>query len=175
MNTIQAITVILAHKTSNLSQTKWNKLLFFIDGAVAALEDAEKGATAVGYVKLPYGPVPNGYRDLIANMQFEGLVQLQNPRSSFDAAVYVRPGNTTEQTARDFLKSQGGELPAIVDKVLSVFGSWTAGRLSNFSHELDAWKNAQMYEVISLLSLRKDSYLRMKYREENYGKLLMKA
>ena len=62
----ELITMKLADSISDLSQTKWNKLMFFIDATGACLNN--KTYTGFNYIKLPYGPVPQDYRSIIFDM-----------------------------------------------------------------------------------------------------------
>ena len=61
MEISEVITLELASEVKNLSQTKWNKLMFLIDGVGYC--DSGETFTGFEYIKLPYGPVPHDYRE----------------------------------------------------------------------------------------------------------------
>ena len=70
MKIYEAITFELSSKIENLSQTKWNKLIFLIDGVGVCSFD--QAFTGFEYIKIPYGPVPKDYREKVTIMISKG-------------------------------------------------------------------------------------------------------
>lgn len=170
----ELITVYLSNKINDLSQTKWNKLMFFIDGVYQSIDEKSECVTKFDYIKLPYGPVPHNYRRIINEMHCNQLIV--TPGSMVDlmsSDVYIRPGPKCTIAEADSKLKKVKELNKILERIISIFGEWTAARLSNFSHELAVWKNAELYQEINLDLLKDDSGLENKYGYKNFGKLIM--
>ncbi|MDI7206205.1 Panacea domain-containing protein [Leptospira santarosai] len=171
MEKYEAITLFLLEQISDLSQTKWNKLLFFIDGATRSVGNQ---VTDLKYIKLPYGPVPFDYSGKIQAMYYKGFISIQSPGGFLDSKLFIiKPDKFEEKLdqAKRTITDQNHQ--KIIDKVFQVFKNWNANQLSDFSHELDAWKIPNMYSDIDLDTLKSDTYLKQKYKEENFGRLLL--
>lgn len=170
----EALTILLSKNTTNLSQTKWNKLMFFIDGAYYT--QFQITATNFKYIKMPFGPVPNDYRDIISLMYFEKYISLEANENISDAVRIICPPKKKSfiKEAETLIKSNEN-LNKYYKKVSTIFGDWTATRLSDFSHMMDAWKQTLMYEEINLEYLKKDKFLKTEYGISNFGKLLLKS
>lgn len=172
MNINETITVYLVDKIEDISQTKWNKLLFFIDGAGVCLSDQ---FTAFQYIKLPYGPVPDGYTDILTEMHFQEVIKKSRTDNVFDSKIFIEKSKNHDDLLIEANKEIGenANLEKVLKKIVETFKNWTAVKLSDFSHELDAWKNPTMYSGIDLSVLKEDNFLKREFGEANFGKLLI--
>ena len=181
MDAIKKITAYLASSDDvlNLSQTKWNKLLFFID-SVKFCKDKQT-FTGMKYLKFPYGPVPENYRSIIYNMVEDELLDADEYLASFDSARFLKT-NTENNKCKEILESLDKAtnndqetlmLKNTLDKIIKIFGQWTAVKLSEFSHLLDAWRNPGMYEEIQLGTMKNDTFLKKEFKEGNFANLVL--
>ncbi len=179
---IDSITVLLATQIENLSQTKWNKLMFFIDGAYYCLHD--KFATEMKYVNLIYGPAPDGYRATVLDMIERDVVKKETYNiAASDAVQFIEPGGKiTEAEAREFVTQHDHEsnkqdsLFNIVTKIATAFCDWSVSELSTFSHHLKIWKDLALYKKLSEKDfeyLKDDPYLKDVADEGNFGKIII--
>lgn len=160
---LESITAHLASQVLDLSQTKWNKLMFYIDGAHFC--QTKTSLTGIDYIKLPYGPVPNNYRQLLVKMAEKKVIAIDQGGDIANASRYITLKNGATSLNTDTLK--------LVEKIVSIFGGWTAVQLSNFSHRLDAWKIPEMYSTIDLSRLQKDNFLKTRFGQADFGKLIL--
>lgn len=169
----EAITLYLALKISNLSQTKWNKLMFFIDGVGVC----QNGFTFSGYnyIKLPFGPVPDNYRDEIRKMIFKGIVKREQYRGVTDSVMYIEATTDYNNKKNDIEQTinKKRDLKKILDQIIGIFSSWSAVKMSDFTHELKAWKKPKLLEKIDLSLLKNDPFLKKRFDEANFATLVM--
>ncbi|EKR71319.1 PF13274 family protein [Leptospira noguchii str. 2006001870] len=175
MNVLESLSILYAHDVAELSKTKWNKLLFFMDGAIASLTDSNLGITDLQYVKLPYGPVLDGYKQKLQDLVENKILKMDRFPAVSDSSVFLYPIPNTDlkQEADFWLSDQSAETKIIYQKIVSYFGPHNAVQLSNFSHKLDAWRKPEMFSTIQLNSLSKDSFLKEKVGNENFGKWIL--
>lgn len=168
----EAITLLLLKTIKDLSQTKWNKLLFFIDGASSCFNDK---ITGLNYIKLPYGPVPQNYSEIIHGMANKEIISINNNYNNvFDNKIFINKNDKFSynyEKAENIISNETHK--EIIGKSIEVFNKWNAVQLSDFSHELDAWKKPDMYSQIDLELLKNDSFLSENYGEGNFGKLIV--
>ena len=164
---VKEITRRLSQEVSNLSVTKWNKFMFFIDGAYYALHGEQ--ISDFTYIKLQYGPVPRSYNHVINSLVESKVIALR--RGVEASMTYLNPGNDRDEKQIASLPESASE---IVTKAIGVFKTWTAARMSDLSHELKAWKTPQLGDPIDLKELCDDDFLKEKYQEKNWGSLLLK-
>ena len=170
MELSDAITICLIEDIDDITQTQWNKLLFFTDGAGAC---KDRQFTDFTYIKLPYGPVPNNYSELINSMHYRGIIQIEN---SPDNKISLRKSDDHIPNLENAKNVIGDtrDLKTIVEKIVKIFKDWSAVKLSSLSHELDAWKNPSMYAEIDLKDLKNDTFLKERFGEANFRKLLFR-
>lgn len=167
----EIITLLLIQReVPALSQTKWNKLMFFLDGFSMAWEEIQTPLTDFDYIKLPYGPVPDRYSDILENMEEKGLITIAQKNTMYDSSKIIRQGLNSSDRIPELDENE----QIVIESILNVFRDWNATRLSNFSHSLDAWKRPPMYDRIDLSDLRSDSYLKKEYGEGNFANLLLR-
>lgn len=167
----EAITLYLISKgVPVLSQTKWNKLMFFIDGLAAVWSEKNSEITNFKYVKLPFGPVPDGYSEILNSMENAGYIVIKQKNTMYDTSKILAMGRKAPD---DILSDLAPNEIKVLNAVLDVFREWNATRLSNFSHELKAWKRPDMYGQIDLRDLSDDPYLKKNFGEGNFANLLL--
>ncbi|MES0489181.1 MAG: Panacea domain-containing protein [Leptospirales bacterium] len=176
----EAITLYLLNKDVRyLSQTKWNKLMFLIDGAYVCLND--KQLTTFEYIKLPYGPVPDNYSKIINKMYYNDIINKNTEQNLFDSKIILEKNDhfsvnmDLANNVIDNYESLKYNVKTILDSVVKLFHDWTASDLSDFSHELDAWKLPEMYTPIDLNTLKSDTFLNSEYGNPNLGKLVIEG
>ncbi|WP_082288181.1 type II toxin-antitoxin system antitoxin SocA domain-containing protein [Leptospira noguchii] len=149
--------------------------MFFMDGAIASLTDSNLGITDLQYVKLPYGPVLDGYKQKLQDLVENKILKMDRFPAVSDSSVFLYPIPNTDlkQEADFWLSDQSAETKIIYQKIVSYFGPHNAVQLSNFSHKLDAWRKPEMFSTIQLNSLSKDSFLKEKVGNENFGKWIL--
>ncbi len=142
----------------NVGETVLYKLLYFADFNYYELyEEQLTGAT---YCKLPYGPVPQNF-DQIVN-QMTGQQQLQKVKTNYHGYPQTRylpleKANLTE------LKASEKE---VIDRVIEQMSDWSAAAISAYSHKDLPWLASKEGESIN--------YELVFYREKpfsvrNYG------
>ena len=161
---------LLQNGTSDLSKTKWNKLLFFIDAAYYNSPEGkqENNLTGCEYTKMPFGPVMREFEELIADFRSDNRLDVKN-------YLGYSAGTTTFITLRD--TRSRGQLPndtanEIVIAVARLFGNYSAVALSNLSHMLDAWADSEMFMPIDFKLTRRDAHIRSKTSKDNLYELI---
>lgn len=174
MENHEAITLKLAKSINDLSQTKWNKLMFFIDSASICLNDHQ--LTNFSYIKMPYGPVPENYRSIIHSMKTNGIINVSTNLDISDAVRIIRPNiNDTSIDEMNQMLSAIDKKYNIVERIIKVFESWSAVELSNFSHMLNSWTEPNLYQNINLHSMKDDPYLKLNFQIGDFGQILFSA
>jgi len=137
-NNTKGINAILYMLTDNsLCMTAIMKNLFGVD--FYALNKYNKQVTNFEYAKLPYGPVINGYKDLIDLMLFKELIDWD---IDIDGNVVYTANKL--YNSKLFTKEEFECLKFIKNKM---FGK-TAKELSDWSHEFLGWKETEIGEII---------------------------
>lgn len=164
---------ILCLDPDNLSKTKWNKYIFFIDCVrFNSTAHQKKTLTGATYIKMPYGPVVENFENIIDTLP------VIMPMKVVRYAGYSTSNMTFIEKAAEFEKNKAysylKELDLnIIDAVISVFKKYTAKQLSDFSHELDAWKQTFMFNEIDFKTTEQDSYLLNLTKKPNLYELII--
>lgn len=126
----------------SIGRTALNKLLFFSDISAYLLKGTKISNS--DYVKLDYGPVPDGMRDVHIYLTEElGLMQVT---LEFVGPYIQHTYRTVELEGSDIKSVENNfdeENVAILRRVREHFGPMTASRLSHISHQYEPWKSAQ--------------------------------
>ncbi|PKA22713.1 Panacea domain-containing protein [Leptospira levettii] len=172
MENHELITLKLAYSIDDLSQTKWNKLMFFIDSAAICLNDQQ--LTNFTYIKMPYGPVPENYRSIINEMKAKNIINVSTNLDISDAVRIIKPAMdlTYIDQVNQMLDTLDKEF-TIIDRIINSFKNWSAVELSNFSHMLNSWIEPNLYQKINLDSMKDDQYLKQNFQLGNFGKILL--
>lgn len=134
---VSAMVMRLAEKCSDLYKTKLQKAAYFCDGLTFELTGTS--LTGMSYAHATYGPIMTDYDMLITRMVRDGSVRCE-PCGWGSVVVSNKP--IPAVFTEDEL--------SIIDRVaefVNTFPSTT--ELSDYSHELDAWKQTSSGELIS--------------------------
>lgn len=177
INIGEAITFQLASHIRFLSQTKWNKLMFLLDAVGFCKTD--RTFSGYRYIKLLYGPVPDNYRSKIKAMIDKKIVSPTKYNGYTDSVMQIevleeRKDHNKKESAKAISAFPSSDiLSATIEKIIDIFREWTAVRLSDFTHELLAWKIPEMQGEIDLSLLKKDPFLQKNFGEANWGDLIL--
>ncbi|MBC7885121.1 MAG: DUF4065 domain-containing protein [Saprospiraceae bacterium] len=116
----------------NVGETVLYKLLYFSDFNYYELY--EEHLTGAKYRKLPYGPVPQKFDNIINQMIDKG--QLQRVKTEYHGYPQIRylpleKPNLTELRASE---------KDIIDRVIEQMSDWSAAAISNYSHKDLPWE-----------------------------------
>lgn len=130
--------VYLISHTENVSKTKLNKLLFYVD--FKTFKKAIRSISGLSYVKLKYGPVPDNFEALYPLMKVMGYIEISNEKEEYE--IY--------KTKKEFDDTifQNYELE-IMKETVEELGNKNATQLSELSHQEEGWKEVPIKEEIS--------------------------
>ena len=122
---------------SVVTKTKLNKLMFYID--FLAYRELGYSITGAVYVKLPYGPVPDGFQTALELMEENGSINIAEiyPQEG-DAATYIIHSSKPVHNI-----NLGEEEKKIIASVITRLGTKKASELSKISHEELAYIQTQ--------------------------------
>lgn len=120
-----------------LSKTRANKLAFYSDFYNFRLTG--RSISGSSYIHLPHGPVIADYEDLLAKMDENGFLNIEDS----DGGSFI---SSTDGAWRDILSEEEKETCRLV---LEKFGKLNAAEISDQSHSETAWKNTRTGETIS--------------------------
>ncbi len=134
---VRAMVMCLAEKCPNLYKTKLQKAAYFCDGLTFELTG--KSLTGMSYAHATFGPIMTDYNMRIARMVRDGSIRFASHEWG-DVIVANKPiPNVFTET----------EL-SIIDKVAGFVNTFPSTKdISDYSHELDAWKRTLNGELIS--------------------------
>lgn len=118
---------------NTVTKTKLNKLLFYID--FLSYRELGHSLTGAVYVKLPYGPCPDGFQMVLDIMEKNGTVSIiERYLENSDAVTYII------HTGNRFYNIQlSDDEKEIVDFVVKNLGNKRASELSEMSHKEKAY------------------------------------
>lgn len=131
-----ALVAYLASKCDNFYRTKMQKAVFFCDNLV--FEKTGRSLTGTTYIHANHGPIMPGYDDKLFDMERRGLIS----QSELGWGIVIIPG----MYASDIFSDEELELINLTAEFVNSFGS--AAEISEYSHNLDAWRNTENGEVI---------------------------
>jgi hypothetical protein len=143
---------------SNLSKTKWNKIMFFTDLAFYTCDKNNYSSmvyTGLDYIKMPYGPVVNNFNMIINEVAKINNLQIKT-YFGFDAnaSQYIEPINNISDNTINVPDFESTVISNVINKLINL----TAGKLSDFSHKLSIWKIPNMYELLNFEYANYDKY-----------------
>lgn len=161
--------VMISHNVGDLSKTKWNKLLFFIDSAYFNSPQGNTKRTMTGYeyIKMPYGPMIDNFQNILDNFINYNLKIKSYIGYSSGMMTFIEIGKGEKNTKFILNKDEIN----IIKKVVGFFGKFNATQLSDFSHMLDAWLKSEMFSPIDFKATISDSFLRSKTSKSNMYEL----
>lgn len=161
----------IAQGEYKITQRKWNKLLFFIDGAGLCLNG--KLFTDFRYIKLPLGPVPEDYAHHLKHMHGKEMIErIKEVEVSISKTLIGENNKELLNEANEEIQKHN-KLEEIMKKIINIFMDWDDEKISDFSHEFDAWRKPSMYGTINMKKLKNDTFLKEEYGEGDFGKLIM--
>lgn len=134
---LAAMSAYIAAHGREIYKTKLNKLLFYADFINYYLHGSSISGSR--YVHLPYGPVPDRYESMIANLQAAGTIRIDN-RQGYEL-IDAGPDPLTDKLTREERET--------LDWVLENFGNMSAGAISEMSHRELAYRFTRSGEDIA--------------------------
>jgi len=125
-------------------KTKLNKLLWYCD--FLHFKETSVSITGTRYVPLPYGPVPDNYELIIANMLHEGL--LEKNEIPFDTTRGVVGEQLTALVKPDESMFSEQEIK-VMNFVADTFREYTSTEIMNKSHQETAYLKCEDGDIIS--------------------------
>lgn len=129
----------------DFGKTKLCKLLYFSDFLYFA--EHKVPITGCDYIRMPYGPYPDGFQDLLDSMESAGKIALQK-------FPYVQNENQEKPVNLvdpDLTLFSAHEI-SMIEHVVGTYSLASGTTLSNYSHRL-GWKFARDLEVIPYESI----------------------
>ena len=133
---VGAAVVALARRCGNLYKTKLQKAMFFLDFYCFGLTSAS--LTGIEYAHADYGPVINDKDTLLYALQQQGKIALVP--NGWGEIVTPLAGS------EDVFDKKELEYIDLIARFVDTFE--TASEISEFSHDLAAWKETRSGEVI---------------------------
>ena len=170
MKTFEVITICLVDKIKNITQSKWNKLMFFVDGYGASQNNQ---FTNFNYIKMPFGPVPENYSNLLFEMNARDIIKTNK---AINGKISLEKSKNHDKNYKQAMKilNSNKALKNAIEYIIKTFKDWTATKLADFSHEFDGWQNPEMYQIINLEAFKNDSFLKKEFQESNFAQVLLK-
>jgi len=167
---LAAITRFFAQNDDRLSLTKWNKLLFFSDCvAINHPEMNRQILDGLKYIKMPFGPVLQHYDSHLKGLVESGYVNVvktagyQNGMLTFISSSETIP--STDVQLNEIEES-------IVKSVVTYFKTFSASEVSDFSHILRPWTEADMYDQLDLDLSKNETVLKQLANVDNLYRLV---
>ena len=124
----------------NVGETVLNKLLYFSD--FNYYETYEAHLTGAVYMKLPYGPVPEGINEVLNGMIANGLIhRIKTKYHGYPQNRYI-PLDKADLTLLSAAEKD------VIDQVIDRFADWSASSISDYSHQDMPWRAAKEGELI---------------------------
>lgn len=141
----------------NVGKTVVYKLLYFSDFDYYELH--EKPITGESYVKLPYGPAPSHFNEVIADLIKENKVK------QIDVDFRGKIQKKFLCVKQPLLLNLSAEEIQIAERVINKLSSMTATQITGYSHGDMPWKSAKDNERIDyeMVFYRDDIYMVREY------------
>lgn len=146
----------------NFGETLLNKLLYFADFDYC--EWNGEVLTGTTYIKQPFGPVPDGMKNILHEMQEEWLITIKQVRYHDKTQTKIIPlvSEIDTNVFEKEIPDDGKQWKEVVDLVLDKFSAWSASQLSEYSHNDRPYLSTANYgDVIDAWSVF--------YRDENFS------
>ncbi len=137
---------------ANIGETVLYKLLYFAD--FNYFERYNNYLTGATYRKLPHGPVPYEFYDIVNNMiENKELKIIQSQYHGYKQTRYFPLINANLELLKASEKN-------VIDKVINQLSEYSASEISDYSHGDMPWKQTKEYDDIdyNLVSKRKAPY-----------------
>lgn len=133
---VGAAVVALARRCRNLYKTKLQKAMFFLDHY--CFVQTGSSLTGIAYAHADYGPVINDKDALLYALQQRGEIKLVQNGWGEIVTPLANSDDAFDESELEYID--------LVARFVDTFD--TATDLSNFSHELAAWKETKSGEII---------------------------
>lgn len=133
---LASMTAYIAARGKEIYKTKLNKLLFYADFINYYLHGTSISGAA--YVHLPYGPVPDGYQQMLTNLNLSGAISIER-----------QPGYERITAADADFEQLSDKERQTLDWVLQNYGDLSASAISELSHREKAYRFTRTGEEIA--------------------------
>ena len=125
----------------NVGKTVLFKMLYFSD--FDSYELREKPITGETYYKLPHGPAPSHFDDIISELKEKenAIREFRNQFKGYTQKKYYA-------TAEPDLKLLDGEELRIINRVIDKLSGMNANQISEYSHQDIPWRSTKQNKVI---------------------------
>lgn len=149
---LTAMALLISCKVPDVGRTALNKLLFFAD--LAFFLENGRTITNAPYVRMPYGPVPEGIE--VTRKTLIKAELLNESRIAEDGYYQYRYG-ATQIVDTDKIRAlfDSDELLKL-DVVLSKLGKLPASVLSEKSHEYEPWLSSNSGDELAFQKAKSD-------------------
>jgi uncharacterized phage-associated protein len=128
------------------SRTKLNKLLWYAD--FLAFKRQSISLSGAPYLRFQYGPVPEHYERLVAEVVSDGLVTEVVDEGGESLHVGQRPAAHLETRVGFDASLFSAEERAVLEAVRDRFANLGAAQMRDISHEERAWRETPENQVI---------------------------
>ena len=173
---LKHITLYLAANIEPFSQTKFNKLIFFLDAFAYSHSGQQTSFTGLTHRKIPYGTVIDGALDLLNKMHYKNDILFMPSLSQLAAFsfIVVHPDKHKTDLSLDTLFPTNKKLKTALERIVKIFKHVPSHKLADFTMNLTAWKKSKYEIPVNMTSLKNDIELKKKYGEGNFSKLILK-
>jgi uncharacterized phage-associated protein len=128
------------------SRTKLNKLLWYAD--FLAFKRQSVSLSGTPYLRFQYGPVPEQYERLVAEVVSDGLVTEVADEGGESQQAGQRPAAHLETRIRFDASMFSAEERAVLETVRERFADLGAAQIRDISHEERAWRETPEKQLI---------------------------
>lgn len=139
---VENIISYIADKVDNLYKTSLNKYLFYID--FLCYRENSVSVTGLRYTKYQYGPIieGKGYEDIL-NLESDKIIKEEEFANNFSVITKIKSNKNYDLTNLNDYEMQA------IDTIICKFKNMNCTQISNLSHTENAWKEANMNDLIS--------------------------
>lgn len=133
--------MILYFAQEGVNKTVLLKLLFYAD--FLHFKQVAVSITGLSYVKYPHGPVPSKFNLLLESLNQCGYISMIEESMDEYVRMIIESKSIPELLIFNELEIE------VLNKVKDHFKGFNSKRISEFSHEEEAWKKPQIHHKIS--------------------------
>jgi putative zinc finger/helix-turn-helix YgiT family protein len=135
--------LLLAYAGTELYKMAVLKLLFYVD--FSYYRRAGHSVTGWRYARLPFGPVPDDYKEILCEGEEKGFFDLNMDDDEIGELVSLPQQFDIESVEADFTPSE----LEVIELVAKKLGCLSASRLKELSHEEKGWLETEPARIIS--------------------------
>lgn len=133
--------MILYFAQEGINKTVLLKLLFYAD--FLHFKHVSVSITGLSYVKFPHGPVPNKFNLLLESLNECGYISMTEESMDQYVRMIIESKSIPKLLIFNDLEIE------VLNKVKNHFKGFNSKKISEFSHEEEAWKKPQIHHRIS--------------------------